>query len=102
MTRKGLALLLLCTAAGAGAAPQLPVPPVPPQHPPDQTAPIPNQDARAPRDPGTAGTQVQITDFRSPRLNQSSLGYAPGSHFQSSNERRDIDTPGLTVRVPLQ
>jgi hypothetical protein len=45
---------------------------------------------------------VQITDFRSPRLNQSSLGYAPGSHFQSSNERRDIDTPGLTVRVPLQ
>jgi len=101
MTRKCLALLLLCTATGAGPAPQLPVPPVPPQRPPDQSAPIPNQDARPPRDSGTVGTQVQVTDFRTPRQNQS-LGYAPGSHFQSSNERRDIDTPGLTVRVPLQ
>jgi len=102
MTRRGLALLLLFTVAGAGPAPTLPLPPVPPEHPPmDQTAPIPNPDARGPRDAAPVGTQVQVTDFRVPRRDQS-LGYSPGSHFQSSTERRDIDTPGLTVRVPLK
>jgi hypothetical protein len=102
MTHRGLALLLLFTATGAGPAPTLPLPPVPPEHPPtDQTAPIPNPDARGPRDTASVGTQVQITDFRVLRRD-ASKGYTPGSHFQSSSERRDIDTPGLTLRVPLQ
>jgi hypothetical protein len=101
MTRESFATLLLFVAVGAGPAPQLPVPPVPPQHPPDQSAPVPNEDARPPQAAGASGTRVQVTDFRVPRQD-ASMGYAPGSHFQSSNERRDIDTPGLTVRVPLR
>jgi hypothetical protein len=75
---------------------------VPPEHPPtEQTAPIPNPDARGPRDTASVGTQVQITDFRASRQNQS-LGYSPGSQFQTGEDRRSIQTPGLTVRVPLQ
>ena len=104
MKRVGLALLLLFTAAAAGPAPTLPVPPVPPEHPPtDQTAPIPNPDARGPRDGGAGGAQVQVTDFRASRQGQGlGLGYSPGSQFQTSEDRRSIQTPGLTVRVPLQ
>jgi len=103
MVGRGLTPLLLLLAA-AGPAPTLPVPPVPPAHPPtDQTAPIPNPDARGPRDDGSAGTKVQVTDFRLTRQGQSSgLGYSPGSQFQTSEDRRSIQTPGLTVRVPLQ
>jgi hypothetical protein len=101
MTRRGLALLLLFTATGAGPAPTLPLPPVLPEHPrTDQTAPIPNPDARGPRDAASIGTQVQVTDFRASRQNQS-LGYSPGSQFQTGEDRRSIQTPGLTVRVPL-
>ena len=101
MTRRGLALLLLFTATGAGPAPSLPLPPVLPEHPrTDQTAPIPNPDARGPRDAASIGTEVQVTDFRASRQNQS-LGYSPGSQFQTGEDRRSIQTPGLTVRVPL-
>jgi hypothetical protein len=102
MTRRGLALLLLFTATGAGPAPTLPLPPVLPEYPPtDQTAPIPNPDARGPRVAASIGTQVQITDFRVGRQNQS-LGYSPGSQFQTGEDRRSIQTPGLTLRVPLR
>jgi hypothetical protein len=101
MARRGLALLLLFTATGAGPAPTLPLPPVLPEHPrTDQTAPRPNPDVRGPRDAASIGTQVQVTDFRASRQNQS-LGYSPGSQFQTGEDRRSIQTPGLTVRVPL-
>jgi hypothetical protein len=102
MTRWGLALFLLVAGTGAAPAPSLPVPPVPPAHPPkDQSAPIPNVDARGPQDVAPVGPQVQVTDFRQ-RLQDASLGYSPGSHYQTSEDRRPIQTPGLTVRVPLQ
>ena len=103
MTHNSLALFVLFTTLGAAPGPTpLPVPPIPPAHPPTgQLAPVPNPELRGPQDPVSRGTQVGITDFRVPRQDQS-LGYAPGSHFQSSSERRDIDTPGLTVRVPLR
>ena len=95
-------MLLLFTATGAGPAPTLPLPPVPPEHPPtEQTAPIPNHGCPWAARHRFSRNAVQITDFRVPRRD-ASKGYTPGSHFQSSSERRDIDTPGLTVRVPLQ
>jgi hypothetical protein len=31
-----------------------------------------------------------------------SLGYTPGSQFQTSEDKRSIQTPGLSFRVPLQ
>jgi hypothetical protein len=100
--RTGLALFLLLAVTGAGPAPSLPVPPIPPVHPPAaQSAPIPNPDARAPLDTSSGGTQVGFTDFRLDRDNQS-MGYSPGSQFQTNEDRRPIQTPGLTVRVPLQ
>ena len=104
MTRRRLALLLLFTATGAGPTPTLPLPPVLPEHPrTDQTAPIPNPDARGPRDAASVGTQVQVSDFRVSRQGQTQgLGYSPGSQFQTSEDRRSLQTPGLTVRVPLQ
>jgi hypothetical protein len=102
MTRAGPALFLLLATTGAAPAPSLPVPPIPPEHPPAaQAAPMPNPDARAPQDRSAGGTQVGLTDFRINRDNQS-LGYTPGSQFQTNEDRRPIQTPGLTVRVPLQ
>jgi hypothetical protein len=102
MTRSCLALFALMATLAAAPAPQLLVPPIPPAHPPTaQSAPVPNSDLRGPQDPVSRGARVGVTDFRVPREN-SSMGYAPGSHHQTSSERRDIDTPGLTVRVPLQ
>jgi hypothetical protein len=100
--RTGLPLLLLLAAVAAAPAPSLPVPPIPPEHPPmAQSAPIPNPDARAPQDASSGGMQVSVTDFRL-NLQDQSLGYARGSQFQTSEDRRVIQTPGLTVRVPLQ
>jgi hypothetical protein len=104
MTRMGLALLLLATIAAAPAptTPVLPVPPIPPVHPPTaQSAPVPDPDARAPQDRSAGGAQVGFTDFRLNRDSQS-MGYSPGSQFQTSEDRRTIQTPGLTVRVPLR
>jgi hypothetical protein len=102
MRRTGTALFLLLLTAGAAPAPTLPVPPIPPVHPPAaQSAPIPNPDARAPPDQSSGRTQVGFTDFRLDRDTQS-LGYSPGSQFQTSEDRRVVQTPGLTVRVPLQ
>jgi hypothetical protein len=102
MMRAGLMVLALLAAAGASPAPSLPVPPIPPAHPPlDQSAPMPDPDLRAPAAADPQGAQVSLSNFRYRQYDQS-LGYAPGSHFQSSEEKRVIQTPGLTVRVPLQ
>jgi hypothetical protein len=30
------------------------------------------------------------------------MGYAPGSQYETSEEKRSIQTPGLTVQVPLR
>jgi hypothetical protein len=101
MKRTGLVLLL--AAIGAAPAPPLPVPPIPPAHPPeDQSAPVPNPDLQGPADAPGKGPQVNFTDFRLDRDKQSSLGYSPGSQFQNNEDRRVIQTPGLSVRVPLQ
>jgi hypothetical protein len=102
MTRIAQALFLLLVTAGAAPTPGLPVPPIPPAHPPTaQSAPMPNPDARAPQENSSGGTQVSFTDFRLDR-DRRSLGYSPGSQFQTSEDRRALQTPGLTVRVPLQ
>jgi hypothetical protein len=104
MKRTGLALLLIAVAGAAPTpTPSLPVPPIPPEHPPmDQSAPVPNPDLRGPQDTSGDGTRLTFTDFRLDRDKQSSLGYSPGSQFQNGEDRRVIQTPGLTVRVPLQ
>jgi hypothetical protein len=102
MMRRWWAVFVLLATAAAGPAPSLPVPPIPPAHPPlGQSAPMPNPNAVAPLEASPRGPEVRVSNFRLRRYDQS-LGYTPGSQFQSSEEKRVIQTPGLTLRVPLQ
>ncbi len=48
------------------------------------------------------GARVGVRDFRVHRFINEGLGYAPGSQFESSEEKRPIQTPGLAVQVPLR
>ena len=97
--------LLLTVAAGPArpvTVPTLPVPPIPPAEPPaDQTAPMPNDNVSAPPSASFV-PNVTLQDFRANQLDEKSLGYVPGSQFESSEDKRPIQTPGLTWKVPLQ
>jgi hypothetical protein len=97
--------LLLTAAAGPvrhQPAPSLPVPPIPPAYPPaDQTAPMPNSNVSAPP-AASLLPNVTLQDFRANQSGDKSLGYVPGSQFESSEDKRPIQTPGLTWKVPLQ
>jgi hypothetical protein len=86
----------------AAFAEELPVPPLPPENPPlGQTAPVPNLDARVPGVPLSQETTVRVKfyDYHPPNT---SLGFAPGSRYQSGEERKPIQTPGFSVSVPVQ
>jgi hypothetical protein len=100
--RASLAVLALLVTTGASPVRSLPLPPIPPAHPPvDRLAPVPNLDARAPLPDSPQGTRVVVNNFRYRNYDQS-MGYTPGSQFQSSEEKRVIQTPGILMRVPLQ
>jgi hypothetical protein len=45
---------------------------------------------------------VTLQDFRANQSSDRSLGYVPGSQFETSEDKRPIQTPGLTWKVPLQ
>jgi hypothetical protein len=96
--------LLLTAAAGPGKHPEptpLPVPPIPPPHPPiAQSAPVPNSDVDAPV-AASVLPNVTFRDFRATKY-ANSPGYAPGSQFETNEDKRTIQTPGLTWKVPLQ
>lgn len=98
-----LVLVLVATTAASPATQKrpLPVPPIPPARPPvDESAPLPNRDIQGPV-ATVPGTRVRVQDFRVDRMTDG-LGYTPGSRFSTSEDRRSIQTPGLTVQVPLQ
>ena len=103
MTRVGLALGLGLIVMAAGPAPTLPVPPIPPANPPadNSIAPVPNPNVIAPHEGPQPLADITIQDFRVKDTNQG-LGYVPGSQFQTSEDKRPIQTPGLTWKVPLQ
>ena len=63
---------------------------------------MPNCDAVGPLTSSENRPQVQLKDFRADPFQQSGLGYPRGSQFQSDEDKRPIQTPGLAVRVPLQ
>lgn len=93
----GMLALVLC-----GAGPTLPLPPQPPPNPPtDQAAPTPNSEARAPTETKEQGPEVTFRNFRR-QWHDGSQGFTPGSQYQTSEDRKPIQTPGLLVRVPLQ
>jgi hypothetical protein len=83
-------------------ADDLPVPPVPPEHPPPgDIAPVPDRDARAPLTPVSNAPTVDIRQFRN-RPYDPGMGFAPGSRYQTNEDRKPIQTPGLSISVPLQ
>jgi hypothetical protein len=103
MKRSFWAVVVLLATAGASPPRALPEPPIPPAHPPtDQSAPMPDRDALGPPDAAVQGARVGVRDFRIHRFTNQGLGYAPGSQFESNEERRPIQTPGLAVQVPLR
>lgn len=80
----------------------LPIPPVPPTNQPlDHAAPVPNIDARAPVVAQSEGPTVDVRLYRA-RTYDSSVGFVPGSRYQSSEDRKPIQTPGFVVSVPLK
>ena len=105
MRRMPAAVLVLGILAGlipGAMADQLPVPPIPPEHPDlGDNAPVPNIDAREPAMPVSSAPTVDVRFFRVKRYDPSQ-GFVPGSRYQSTEDRKAIQTPGLTVSVPLQ
>ena len=61
---------------------------------------MPNPDAQAPLSTDSQGAHMSVQDFRADRFDQA-LGYTPGSQFQTSEDKRPIQTPGVAVQVPL-
>jgi len=87
--------------ASPGVAETLPVPPAPPtQVTQSQNAPVPNLDAdgRLPSDEWHP--YVVLRNFKPP-AGQPGLGYTPGSQFRSPEERKTIQTPGVSFTVPI-
>ena len=80
----------------------LPVPPIPPVLPAiGDAAPVPNFDAEAPVTPSSEGPSVNVRLYRI-RMYDPSAGFVPGSHYQSTEDRKPIQTPGLSISVPLK
>lgn len=97
-----LLLMGFLTLAGSATAVELPIPPPPPLHsPPGEIAPVPNLDAHAPFAPASAKTTVDVRLYRA-RTYDSSVGFVPGSRYQTNEDRKPIQTPGFSVSVPLQ
>lgn len=97
------ALLIASIILGGPAMAQgLPLPPIPPARPPaDEAAPVPNVDAHPPAAQLREGPSVDVRLYRAKRYDPS-LGFAPGSRYQSTEDRKPIQTPGISVSVPLR
>ena len=97
-----LASIMFTLMAGAAFADTLPIPPIPPNYPPQADgAPVPNIDARAPIMPLAEAPGVDVRLYRAKSFDPS-MGFAPGSRYQSSEDRKPIQTPGLSFTVPIK
>jgi hypothetical protein len=100
---KTFLLLVALGAAGRLAfAEDLPLPPVPPALPhPADAAPVPNADAQGPVAPVSDQPSISMRLYRA-RLFDPAVGFVPGSRYQSSEDRKAIQTPGFSINVPLK
>jgi hypothetical protein len=100
---RGAALAAMLMMVGPFAmAEDLPIPPIPPVHQfLTEAAPVPNVDAAAPVAPASDKTTVYMRLYRN-RMYDPSVGFVPGSRFQTAEDRKPIQTPGFSVSVPLQ
>ncbi len=94
--------LCLMVIGSPAFAEDLPVPPIPPDNPPiAEAAPTPDIDATVPSTPASERPSIDVRLYRS-NPPDPSLGFAPGSRFQTAEDRKPIQTPGFSVTVPLQ
>ena len=105
-----LRTLLLLGAGMSGAsmlsvdvmAEQLPVPPQPPEPLSlAQIAPVPNVNARGPIMVASDAPTLDLKLYRA-RPYDPGMGFAPGSRYQTAEDRKPIQTPGLAIIVPLK
>jgi hypothetical protein len=97
-----LILLGVSSASVAAPAEQLPVPPIPPDNLRfAETAPVPDPDAQAPVPAPSNDPSVDVRLYRSNTYDPSQ-GFAPGSRFQTTEDRKPIQTPGFSISVPLK
>jgi hypothetical protein len=95
-------LALILTQGGIAMAADLPVPPLPPANPPPgDAAPVPNFDAAGPLVPDSDQPSVYVRLYRN-KMYDPSTGFVPGSRFQTSEDKKPIQTPGFSVSVPLR
>jgi hypothetical protein len=96
-----LCLLVAIFCAADALADTLPIPPVPPlTPPPGAAAPVPDANLSGP-DAFVTPPSVSLKLYRA-RPYDPGLGFAPGSRYQSTEDRKPIQTPGLSFSVPLQ
>jgi hypothetical protein len=97
-----LLALIGLTAATPALATGLPTPPEPPaQASRSIAAPIPDSDFHAPPAPAETGPTIGLKFYRLQNFDPG-LGFAPGSRYQMSEDRKQIQTPGFSVSVPLE
>ncbi|MDR3534522.1 MAG: hypothetical protein P4L90_28660 [Rhodopila sp.] len=99
---KRLLLLAAVTFGSSAMAEDLPVPPVPPANPSQsEIAPVPDPYAEAPVAPASEDPRVDVKLYRAKPYDPG-MGFAPGSRYQTSEDRKPIQTPGFSISVPLK
>jgi hypothetical protein len=97
----GLGITLIVFLAGSALAQRLPVPPIPPANPPPRDlAPVPNKQIEPPSE--RRDGIVLRPEFYPATRPDPSQGFAPGSRYQTQDEQRAINAPGLRLIVPLR
>ncbi|HEY0182842.1 MAG TPA: hypothetical protein VGC09_08550 [Rhodopila sp.] len=80
----------------------LPVPPVPPEHPGfAENAPIPNADAQAPITIASDAPSFDVKFYRAKPYDPG-LAWVPGSRYQTPEDRKPFQTPGVSISVPIK
>ena len=80
----------------------LPIPPIPPDgHPFSVPAPIPDVSMEGPVAAVNTEPSVGLKFYRAP-VYAPGMAFAPGSQFQTSEDKKPIQTPGFSVSVPLK
>ncbi|HBK06683.1 MAG TPA: hypothetical protein DDZ81_12570 [Acetobacteraceae bacterium] len=94
--------MALLVASFSAFAEDLPIPPIPPQVLSNsEVAPVPNVDAQAPTVPVSEKPSINVKMYRA-RAYDPGVGFTPGSRYQTSEDRKPIQTPGFAVTVPLK
>lgn len=97
----GFAVLAGFLTVAAAPDNDLPVPPIPPtQGPADIAAPVPDSDARGPLTLASEEARFKLQLYRV-RRPDGSVGFLPGSRYETTEERKAIQTPGISFIVPL-